>query len=329
MASQPVEFSASYQTLHPSNEGLFQRAIPQSGVAGRVMFVRKTQLDAIKKQLSDNTNCSTSDIYKFVDCLKEASADVLLDATNFWANMPSDKVSVVMMYGPVVDGDFFQGHPHLLLEDPNSPTSKFYGSLDFMTGVCSQEGSMIYVSIMPQVQEHFGFNVTQGIPANFLCTGVIKPYVDFNYNGDEKVADAMCKFYTATDGTEDEQSNRAADLYADMIFVPSAAEMLDFHARAGSGKTYQYQVSKISPKPFLPPPAWFKGTGHGDELMFLFYDEFSQYEEGALMHGVQFSDNDRLLQNRGDLHVDLICKNWVSSIYVFSAFPTLFIIYAY
>ena len=263
-------WSVSMQSLQPSNKGLFHRLIAQSGVASRNGFIKRKTIEKFIKTIPDKTNCSINDMNQLVDCLREISVDDLIDAYGLvQVEAPEGQLSLEGFFGPAVDEDFFPKHPITLLEDPTSAASQFFGSLDFMTGLTSQEGSLIYMIIPPNMQEHYNFNASVSIPAEFVCAGVIRNHVDLHFNGDDTVYDAMCKFYTS-DGSADDQSNRAADLIGDIFFTPSTAEMLDFHAKLKTGKTYQYQFSKISPKPFpFPPPSWFKGCGHGDELLFL------------------------------------------------------------
>ena len=291
--------SVSFQAVRAANEGLFQRVIAQSGAVATNMIIKRKVLPSIISQL-EKTNCSSSDMHKFVECLRKVSVDDLLQATSYYGNMPKDKVVIELLYSVSFDNDFFEEHPLSVLTKPDCDEAKFFKSLDFMTGICSQEGSLVYVSIMPDVQEHYGFNVTEGIPANVLCDAFIKPYVERNYDGDEHILNAMCKFYTASDGSKDTQSNLAADFYGDMTFTAAQAHMLDFHSTLGRGRTYQYQLSKASPKPFLPPPSWFKGTGHADDLLFLFFDEFAEKggPQEAMQGDVKFSDSDKLTMDR-------------------------------
>ena len=261
-------FSVSFQSIIPSNKGLFQRVIPQSGVASKIVYVKKKTTEKIAKLLQERTNCSAENYDNFVDCLRNVPTDVLLKASDYWQDQPTDRVSLEVMYGVSVDGDLLPKNPILLLQDPNSPQSQFFKTLDFMTGTTSQEGSLILI-IPPSVQEQYGFNISESVPLDCLCKVVIKSFVDDFHDGNQKLQESLCRFYTSG-GTQDDQSNRAADSYADFIFTQATADMLEFHAELGGGKTYQYQFSKLSPHPLIPLPAWLKGSGHGDDLLFLF-----------------------------------------------------------
>ncbi|KAK3106468.1 hypothetical protein FSP39_020603 [Pinctada imbricata] len=261
--------SVSLQSLIPSNQGLFHRVIAQSGVVGRFLMVRKEAAIKSIDQLKSNTECKQNDLFGFVDCLRYVESGTLLNATNIWTSFPDDKISLEHPYSVVVDGELFPEHPMKRLEDPDSAQSVFFRSLDFMTGTTSQEGSLIPFIILPSVQQKFDFNVSVNIPSEFICKGMLRPWVDTHFEGDNNVYEAGCKFYTS-DGSMDDQSNRAADLLATMIFTPSVREMLNYHSTKKTGKTYQYQFSKLSPRPLLPVPAWFRGSGHGDEIMYIF-----------------------------------------------------------
>ena len=263
-------WSASFQSLIPSNRGLFQRVIAQSGVVSRYGILRNRMIKKFLNVMPERTNCSSENIPNFVECLRTLSVDDLLKATDYWQDMPEDGVSVDAMYGIAIDGELFPEHPYLLLEDPNSEMSKFFKSLDFIAGTTSQEGSLLYMELMPHLTEKYNFDVAKSVPAEFVCKGMAKLFVEANYGDRADVYEAICKFYTS-DGSSSDQSLRAADLYADILFTPAVAEMLDFH-KGGTGRTYQYIFSKINPKPFGPPaPEWFKGSGHGDDLLFLFH----------------------------------------------------------
>jgi uncharacterized protein YpmB len=56
------------------------------------------------------------------------------------SSLPNDKLDINMYYQPVVDGDLYPEHPIWRLEDSNSEETKFFESLDFMTGTTSNEG---------------------------------------------------------------------------------------------------------------------------------------------------------------------------------------------
>ncbi|KAK3105623.1 hypothetical protein FSP39_002059 [Pinctada imbricata] len=265
--------SVSAQSLIPSNKDLFQRVIAQSGVISRTLLVRKKVARKALERLPAKTKCKPDDLFQFVDCLRQVDVEILLEASSFWNYLPEDSVTLETVYGVVVDGEIFPEHPVKLLQDPSSHHAVMLRSLDFMTGTTSQEGSLIYMSVPPNVQERYNFNISENIPSDFICEGILRPFIRLNYKGNDAIYKKGCKFFTSV-GSKEELRNRAADLFADMMFTSATREMLNFHTKQKRGKTYQYQFSKISPKPFaIPPPKWFKGSGHGDELLYLFRSE--------------------------------------------------------
>ena len=114
-------------TLIPSNKGLFKRAIAQSGVASRYGVQKRKYAEETVQGLSEKTKCPKGDSEKFIDCLRKASVESLLNDDFF--SMSEDKVDAEYKIGPVVDGELFPAHPIELLEDPNSPQSIFFGSI--------------------------------------------------------------------------------------------------------------------------------------------------------------------------------------------------------
>ena len=286
-------WSTSFQSLIPSNRGLFQRVISQSGVVGRINLLPKNSIQDLLKDLKKKTACPTDDMYKFVDCLREKTMEELVNTTDFMSSLPNDKLDINMYYQPVVDGDLYPEHPIWRLEDSNSEETKFFESLDFMTGTTSNEGSLVYMMIMPSVQEHYGFNSTEGIPTKFVCQGVVSPFVDRYFYGDSNIKKKICEFYTDHNSLAD-QSMRVSNFMADIFFGVSTIEMLEFHA-SSKRKTFQYVFSKPSERTLMgPPPSWAKGVGHGEELQYMF-------DAGTILpslKGPGLSENDQVFSKR-------------------------------
>ncbi|KAK3102785.1 hypothetical protein FSP39_013898 [Pinctada imbricata] len=285
-------WSATYQSVIPSNRGLFKRLIAQSGVFTRFSLVRNKAIEKLINLIQERTKCSTSNMNSFVDCLRELSAEEILEATQY---SEKEKFTFFSMIGPAVDGDLFPQHPIAMLQDQNSEQSKFFRSLDFMTGTTTREGSILYIRMLPSVEKHFGFDVQENIPTHFVCEGFIKPFVDLHFNNDANIQDKLCKFYSTNDTQA--QSMLATDCLADFYFFPATVDMLDLHASSKT-KTYQYQFSKQNPRPFGPPaPKWFKGSGHGDELLYLF-PSYDKNEEPSYLKDVKMSEVDHKVSLR-------------------------------
>ncbi|XP_052059746.1 carboxylesterase 5A-like [Mytilus californianus] len=264
--------STSLQSLIPANKGLFQRVICQSGVHSKILMRKSEAIREYATGLANRTGCSIDDEYAFVDCLRNLSVQDLLSYTDFYATAQLDKVHYMSDNYPVVDGELFPENPILSLEDPTSAVATFFRSLDMIAGTTSNEGSILVVTLFPQIQERFNFSLNEGIPHRVACEEVIAEYVKTYLKQNEEVKRQLCDFYFVAN-SPNEQSNLATHLLADIMFVYPTIRMLELHSMYGA-TTYHYQFSMPSPEPWGGPfPSWFNGSGHADELIYMFRPE--------------------------------------------------------
>lgn len=257
----------SYQSVIPSNRGLFQRVISMSRVFDRSNLLTNKKIKEVAKDLANKTLCSLDDMFKFVDCLREMPFDDLLKITNFQGR--NNQISFQAKFQPVVDGELYEVHPISRLGDSKSEEASFFKCLDFMTGLTSNEGSMLFMMVTPLVQYHYDLNITEGIPSSFVCEGMVSPYVELHFKGKPEIKQQLCDFYTVNTSADD-QSLRATDFIGDISFAYSTMKMLEYHASLG-GRSFQYVFSKLGDFHLMgPPPSWFKGCGHGEDLQHFF-----------------------------------------------------------
>lgn len=268
-------YSVSLQALIPSNKGLFQRVIAQSGVHSRTLMRRSREIKNYAKLLSIKTSCTLDDEYRFMDCLREIPSEKLVELTEFYSSVPPQKLATEIFFMsqnyPVVDGELFKEDPILGLDTVIGPSevAEFFGSLEIIIGTTSNEGSLLYMIAFPELQQHYGFNVSEGIPHKVACEAVIGPYVEAYLDGNAEIKKQICDFYKV-EGDGQVQSLRSTELLADLMFNYPSVKMLEYHSAVGNKKAFQYQFSKTSPVPFGgSPPSWFKGCGHADDLFWL------------------------------------------------------------
>ncbi|XP_076110539.1 fatty acyl-CoA hydrolase precursor, medium chain-like [Mytilus galloprovincialis] len=297
-------YSVSLQSLISSNNGLFHRAIAQSGVHSKILMRKQDEVQEYANQLSKKSMCPLGNEYKFVDCLRQKQVQELLEIADFYPTVSEDKLKRHIFFKshsyPIVDGELFTENPIVSLEDKTSAVSQFFGSLDFISGTTSNEGSLLYLISFPELQEFYRFNVTEGVPHKVACEAIIAPYVEKYLRGDGSIKEQMCNFYKA-DASTREQSLRATELLADVMFTYPSIKMLEFHAALKNGKTYQYLFSKTSPDPFGgTPPEWFEGCGHGDDLIWLFKvgdheisDDEKQFSKNLIQYWTSFAKSGR------------------------------------
>lgn len=263
-------WSVNVQSMIPSNKGLFKRAIMQSGAFdfGRTFPLSSNQLKRYSNMLSENTKCPKDDLYQLTDCLRTKSIAELLDAAVPVPPNP-DEVELTSNNAAVVDGELITDNPLVQLQDKNSDVSKFFSSIDLIGGVTSNEGSILYMMSTPAFEEHYGYNISEGMPSKFACEAVITPYVRTYLGNNVEAKRKICEL-CSTPGSTAEQGRKATQCFATLLIVSPVVRMLEAHRKL-RGKTWQYKFSKKSPVPYGgPPPSWFEGSGHADELPYLF-----------------------------------------------------------
>ena len=125
--------STTYQSLYGGNKGLYQRAIAQSGSLW-VTAIKDPKKDALR--LGKLVGCEQTESGPLVQCLQSLSADILDETMNNYTN---GLFSVPVPFLPSIDGEFFKEHPRNLLLSENDGRS-FFSEIDFMSGLCGEEG---------------------------------------------------------------------------------------------------------------------------------------------------------------------------------------------
>ncbi|XP_062619323.1 carboxylesterase 1C-like [Saccostrea cucullata] len=264
--------SVSLQTLIPSNEGLFQRAISQSGVVSFFCISRRREEKETNDVLLKNTNCTDKGgIAETLECLRGVSAENLTAAVPMMEFEKSFNIS--FEFGslvPTVDGE-------LIKENLAYPKSwddeiyRFFRSIDYISGTLDAEGNSLPLILSEETQNHFNFNVSERVPVSVLCEMLAPTFVNTATGNIPELTKEICEFYTTSEGVN-EQSMRVTDFNGDSSFIVPSNIMLEIHAKNNDkAKTYQYLVTKPSPFPFIPElPEWYSGAGHGEELHLMF-----------------------------------------------------------
>ncbi|XP_062619093.1 acetylcholinesterase-like [Saccostrea cucullata] len=266
--------SVSLQTLIPSNKGLFQRAISQSGVVSFFSFSRREEEKRTNDLVLKKLNCTgKQDVAETLKCLRDVPAENItatIDGISMEFQKPLNLSFELGSMVPTVDGELFKEH----LAYPKSwddEVYSFFRSIDYMSGTSDGEGIMLHMMLSAEIQEHFKFNVTERVPVSVLCEICAPLFVETAAGNIPELTQEICEFYTTSKG-DDEQSMRVADFYGDSWFIVPGNIVLEIRAiNNNKAKTYQYLTTKRTPFPFFPEaPAWLKGAGHGDELHLLF-----------------------------------------------------------
>ncbi|XP_076075336.1 carboxylesterase 5A-like [Mytilus galloprovincialis] len=257
-------FSVGLLSVMPQNQGLFQRAIMQSGTA-----LSKISMGLITRyassQVANNVNCSQSDPGKLSQCMKYVDANVLLEESG--KEFSSSFIQIP--FAPIIDGELLPVQPKQLLLD--SSTSGFFKSLDVIIGINSGEGSLMLDFFLNGGQDFFQFNASDHIPKRILCDVLVPDIANVVFNNNTDIAVSICDKYGSA-SSRDQLSQDILNVYTDLAFTVPAVESLRLHTGNGNGKQFQYIFSKqnsfFSATPY---PDWFDGSAHAADLIYLFF----------------------------------------------------------
>lgn len=265
-------YSVGLHVLSPINNGLFHRAIMQSGTG---ICRRTIALDpsGYARRFGEQLRCLSRtgtgfDTQFLVDCARNRSVDEILQATSNAGRWP--ELVYRLLVAPSVDGELVPVAPRLLL-DPSYGQQVPFWSIDIMVGTNNAEGGLVIGPLIPW-QRQLGFNAVTGIPTRVLCSNISHSLANDYFNGSEALAQALCRQYTSTE-SEVDQARAVVDMYGDMMFVSAAVETALRHA-GGTGatrSTFQYLFSHQPRSSSLARSfPWFRGASHSDELDFVF-----------------------------------------------------------
>ena len=262
-------FSVSLLSLIPRNKGLFHRRISQSGELNSPVATIPNSLEKYKV-ISNLANCTKSSSSETIQCLREKSAVEIMSIQENPLRY-ADFSSFNLDLGPVIDGDLFKDNPQELVRKKYSDEFLFFKSIPFITGTTNREGSLFIDGILDILGGIFRFNASLGVSTDIMCNNLVPWFapsvVDQNTPNRQSVLSAICQQYS-TNGSDEDQALKVADLVADLYFVIPAVKMLDIQTEAGMSPSYQYLFHRPS---FIPSSkTWFIGSGHGAELAYIF-----------------------------------------------------------
>ncbi|XP_048759523.2 bile salt-activated lipase-like [Ostrea edulis] len=278
--------SVSLLALIPNNRGLFHRVIAESGVANAPGATTNATLSTIRT--AQKAGCvhdnSVPNDDALLQCLRRLDPTELVKATDAFTIELGLQLFSYTPFAPIVDGQLFRRKPAVLLQDKSSSEFNFFQSLDFMTGNCENEGSVV-VGAFPLIQDQLDFNISIGIPTVDMCNIFLSNMLSERIRSNDRVFKAVCDKYTV-DGNSSEQGRQFLNLVSDYSFIATATSSLADHSNKIQGtRTYQYVFfDELS---FMLPnaPSWYRGSAHATELTYLFYYEqlksHVKYPEGA------------------------------------------------
>ncbi|XP_038173513.2 neuroligin-4, X-linked, partial [Arvicola amphibius] len=246
----------SLLTLSHYSEGLFQKAIIQSGTALSSWAVNY-QPAKYTRALAEQVGCgpasgdtASGDTAALVSCLRGMG----------WRELSRPRVSPAayhVAFGPVVDGDVIPDDPQILMEQGE------FLNYDVMLGVNQGEGLRFVDGIVAG---------DDGVSAADFDQAV-SGFVDRLYGapeGGDALRETIKFMYTDWADRESAASRRKAlvALFTDHQWVAPAVATADLHARYGS-PTYFYAFCHRCRGDADGKPAW-ADAAHGDEVPYVF-----------------------------------------------------------
>ncbi|XP_075876382.1 neuroligin-2-like isoform X2 [Nelusetta ayraudi] len=230
--------------LSHHSEGLFQRAIAQSGSAISSWAVNYLPV-MYTKILAKKVGCSLGDMAELVDCLRRKSFRELVD-------QDIQPTRYHIAFGPVVDGDVVPDDPEILMQQGE------FLNYDILLGVNQGEG----LKFVDDSEGEDGISA-----ASFDCT--ISNFVDNLYGYPDDILRETIKFmYTdwADRDNSDMRRKTLLALFTDHQWVAPAVATAKLHAEFQSPVffyTFHHHCQTEA------RPDW-ADAAHGDEIPYVF-----------------------------------------------------------
>ncbi|XP_051807949.1 uncharacterized protein ces2b isoform X14 [Acanthochromis polyacanthus] len=230
--------SVSLLLLSPLSDGLFHRAIAESGTAAMDFIVSSNPLPAMQ-MVANASGCSIESTEKFADCMRNLDIDTIVAIGE----------NQMFTFHAIVDGHFLTKPVDELLRKHELLT------VPFMTGVNNDEGGFILANVFAPPGWTDGLDREQVLNAVSIFSSDPKDTIK---------RDLMTDEYIGTG--EDRVKNRdgMTEMIGDILFNIPVIKVANGHRDAGAAVyLYEYQhppsfLQKIRPN--------FVGSDHGDEM---------------------------------------------------------------
>ncbi|XP_051538588.1 neuroligin-3-like isoform X1 [Myxocyprinus asiaticus] len=238
----------SLLTLSHHSEGLFHRAIIQSGSALSSWSVNYQPVK-YTRLLAERVGCNVLDTHDLVLCMQKRSYKELVE-------QEIQPARFHVAFGPVIDGDLIPDDPEVLME----------------------QGEFLNYDIMLGVNQGEGFRFVEGVvePEEGGVSGsdfdfAVSDFVDGLYGypeGKDTLRETIKFMYTDWADRDNPETRRKTlvAMFTDHQWVEPAVVTADLHARYGS-PTFFYAFYHHCQSPMKPPWA---DSAHGDELPYVF-----------------------------------------------------------
>ncbi|XP_002711694.2 carboxylesterase 4A isoform X1 [Oryctolagus cuniculus] len=255
--------SISGLMLSPLAQGLFHRAISQSGTALMKIFITQEPLKVAKK-VAHLAGCSHNSSRIMVDCLRALSGAQVMRVSRkmrfFHVNVRRDPWETTWLMGAVVDGVVFPDDPVVLW------TRGQVLPVPYLLGVNNQEFSWL----LPFITK-FPLNVN--LMRKKILTRLLWSISTLLNVTKEQIPLVMEEYLSSSDKHNwKTYRNHMIDLAGDATFVYSTLQAARYHRDAGL-PVYLYEFEHHASSGIIIKPRT-DGADHGDEIRFVFGTPF-------------------------------------------------------
>ncbi|XP_070551701.1 cholinesterase 1-like isoform X2 [Ptychodera flava] len=258
--------SAEYLMLSPLTDGLFHRAIMESGTSTMPGFFigDKTKQNKMAHGVGKLVDCEKVTSEELTQCLRGASADDLMEAGNLENGKLANVTGIadlLIPFPPVVDGDFLTASPEDLLRDRSFPKR----GTDIMIGTMADEGRGFLIMVFADKA-----NDTEVFLNKTTYDAMFSTFLGRDIKSNPAVADAIRQMYVNWEDADSEDANYIesfSQTHSDLYFACPTDRSARAHLQAGS-KVYLYQMTHI-PSQSIFKIKWLKAM-HGEDVPFVF-----------------------------------------------------------
>ncbi|CAI5664611.1 unnamed protein product [Oreochromis niloticus] len=230
--------SVSLLLLSPLSDGLFHRAIAESGTAAMNAFMANDPLP-MAQAVANASGCSLESTKKISDCMRNLDIDTIVGFTQ----------DTTLRFQVNVDGHFLTKPVDELFRKHELRT------VPFMTGVNNDEGGWMLASFFaPQ-------NWTEGLDREFVLNTVSLFYPNPK---EAFIRDVIADEYIGNGDDRVKNRDGFTEILGDLFFTIPAIKAANAHRDAGAPVyLYEYQHP---PKFLQQKRPSFVGTDHADEI---------------------------------------------------------------
>ncbi|XP_046396391.1 juvenile hormone esterase-like [Ischnura elegans] len=269
--------SVSYHMLSPMSQGLFHKAITQSGSAVALWAWPRPNARDLARRQGELVGCTHLDTSDLIDCLREAPA---FNITESGSKLKVWSADPFTLFAPVIEKDcpgwpdepFITEHP-LLIE----ATGKFDRRLPWMVGVVPGEGIVRAPAILNDPELLSDLNARLGTVGPFLFEfdrSVVDPA---KAPGVDELWNKLASCYLTSGDSQPfvgpETAQGFIDAYTDRAFLHATHKSIQLHLNNSHNPVFVYEFT------FHGSLSWSRifsgvdkdyGVSHCDDLLYLF-----------------------------------------------------------